>query len=408
MHCTNIKLSNNMKILFYTVAMLIGLWSCSEKTENSFQITVTNPTAMVRYNEPVEIKLSKLNLSAEQLQGVFYLICDGEVCSFQIDDFDKDSTPDEFSFLCNLNANESKKYYLKVIQFEVQEQISFEDKTWAQLMLKEDMKLQDSLTAQGGNLYKQCYHHGPAFENREIAYRIYFDRRMSIDVYGKKQDKLELKQTHWYSDSIQRQNGFGKDILWVGKTVSLGAVRGWNGQKTLFAKDVESRTAKVIAHGPIRTIVEMETEGWKYESKVVDMTSKFTLYAGHHDFEHELSISQNSIALCTGLMKKDSAVYIHGNGYDGLWGFNLAESGDAIADTFGLGVVIPEKYIAKKAEDELNHLHLLNTNKHQVFKWYGVAFWEQEQEGINNKNDFFTYLNELKYRIDNPVEVKIN
>ena len=42
------------------------------------------------------------------------------------------------------------------------------------------------------------YHHGPAFESELVAFRAYMDNRQSIDLYGKKYQRLELAETNFY------------------------------------------------------------------------------------------------------------------------------------------------------------------------------------------------------------------
>ncbi len=394
---------NNLKILAFIWLGL--LMACDNSNTHRFTIEVKNPTSEVRKNEPIEINLSELHLTGNEPSIVFKLTLDGKAIPFQVDKYSDTDTLGQLAFLCNLLPNESLLFDLEFTPRANAEQISFEDKTWAQLMLKENMVLQKSLSKDGGDLYKACFHHGPAFENNEIAYRVYFDKRMSIDVYGKKQNVMELRQTNWYSDSIQRKNNFGKDILWVGKTISVGAVRGWNGTKATYINPVGTRTASILAYGPIRTVVKMESTDWDINQKKVNIASVFTLYAGHHEFRHQLKISADSIPLCTGLMKKEGAIYYHEKGIEGLWGYNIAENTDAVADTFGLGVIVPEQYIVEKASDELNYLEILNSDAYQSFEWYGLAVWNQEENGINNENQFFSYLKELKFRIDNPVQV---
>lgn len=89
------------------------------------------------------------------------------------------------------------------------------------------------------NPYWSLHHHGAAFENDMVAYRIYFDHRQTVDIYGKYNKGLELKQTQFYPDENQKKAGFGDDVLWVGSTLGLGTLRGWDGSKPTMLTDVE-------------------------------------------------------------------------------------------------------------------------------------------------------------------------
>ncbi len=49
------------------------------------------------------------------------------------------------------------------------------------------------LASEKDDMYRKLHHHGPAFESEYAAYRIYFDKKQSVDTYGKKQPRLELR-----------------------------------------------------------------------------------------------------------------------------------------------------------------------------------------------------------------------
>ena len=398
----------NRKKSTFIICILLAIlfFSCNNKVQN-YNLLVENPSDFLRENEAVVIKISDLGVKPDSIKGGFFVFQNHLEIPCQVDDLDGDGLVDELTFLCNLKPQEKRLFEIVYAKKEKQPAGKWENKTHAQLMLKDDMKLRESLTAAGGDLYQQCFHHGPAFENEKITYRVYFDQRMSIDVYGKKHNQLELQKTNWYSDSTQRENGFGKDILWVGKTASIGAVRGWDGKKSTLIKPVESRTAKVVAAGPVRTIVEMNSNNWENNGKTTDLISRFTLYSGHREFIHEVFCSEKYVQLCTGLMKKENSTYYHNNQTEGLWGYNLAEATDLVADTFGVGIVVPENYIVKTAEDELNNLFILNTNDFAHLKWYGVAVWEKEKNGFTTSQEFFAWLDVLKAKINSPVKITV-
>lgn len=392
--------------IIFCAALAMLVLGCRNNVQ-TYHLLVENPSDFSRENEAVVVQIADLGVNPDSINGQFSVFQNNFEIPFQVDDLNGDGRVDELSFLCNLKPDEKATFEIRYAEKEKQHAVKFENRTHAQLMLKNDMKLQQSLTAAGGDLYQQCFHHGPAFENEKIAYRIYFDHRMSVDVYGKKQNQLELEKTNWYSDSTQRENGFGKDILWVGKTASIGAVRSWGGEKSSLLKPVESRTAKVVAAGPVRAIVEMNSTGWENNGKKMGLISRFTLYSGHREFIHEVFCTEKSVPLCTGLMKKENSTYYHNNQIEGLWGYNIAETTDLVADTFGVGIVIPEKYLVKTVEDELNNLFVLNTSNFEHLKWYGVAVWEKEENGFKTATEFFAWLNTLKVKINNPLTISI-
>jgi len=92
--------------------------------------------------------------------------------------------------------------------------------------------------------YNALHHHGIAFESALIGYRIYFDNKSTIDVYGKKKQQLELAATGWYPTDDQAAVGYGDDILRVFGSVGVGTVKGWNGKKVVHIEKFDKRTQK--------------------------------------------------------------------------------------------------------------------------------------------------------------------
>ncbi|MFR5937228.1 MAG: DUF4861 family protein [Alistipes shahii] len=60
-----------------------------------------------------------------------------------------------------------------------------------------------------------------------------------------------------------------------------------------------------MADGPIRTVVEMRVEGWRYGGREITMTSRYILYAGHGDVQVENRIEGDfrGLVFTTGVMK---------------------------------------------------------------------------------------------------------
>ena len=79
--------------------------------------------------------------------------------------------------------------------------------------------------------------------------------------------------------------GYGHDNLRVFGSVGVGTLKGWDAEKRkmVHITDFKRREARILADGPIRTVVEMRVEGWRYGGREITMTSRYILYAGHGD-----------------------------------------------------------------------------------------------------------------------------
>lgn len=116
-------------------------------------------------------------------------------------------------------------------------------------------------------------HHGPAVENQFMALRIYFDRRAAIDVYSKSGllDN-ELGRWKWYpSPEQQASEGAGCDEYYVGKTVGLGGIQLWDGEKPVPLLTGKGRRA-LAGRTEKGAFMEMISYGVPYQADSVDVS----------------------------------------------------------------------------------------------------------------------------------------
>ena len=95
------------------------------------------------------------------------------------------------------------------------------------------------------DVYHSLHHHGVAVESELMAYRIYFDKKQTIDPYCKRKPQLELAQSHWYPNDSLLEAGYGDDILRVSGTVGVGSVKYWDG-KMRHIEHVEQRSQRIL------------------------------------------------------------------------------------------------------------------------------------------------------------------
>lgn len=292
---------------------------------------------------------------------------DGREVPCQLDDLDRDGRYDELAFLArrddrrqtalvSLYTHAQQPLYNKVAH------TSHPARTYAQLMLRNpkvkqanrhDIYLTEiAFDRSTPDPYHVMHHHGVAFENELVAMRIYMDQRQTVDLYGKRRKGLELRQTQFYTTDEQRTEGYGDDVLWVGNTFGLGALRGWNGTQPTMVADVDQRLQRIVAQGPVRTIVEVEDRGWTVQpgEEPVDMTLRYTLYAGHRDVEVEATFSRDMTGhlFSTGVINVKGSEEIRlGQGLRGCWGTDYPSTDTTrwSPETVGLAIAIPREYI---------------------------------------------------------------
>lgn len=250
-----------------------------------------------------------------------------------------------------------------------------------------------------------------------VAYRIYFDHRQTVDIYGKYKKQLELKQTQFYPDKAQKAAQYGDDVLWVGSTLGLGTLRGWDGHNPTMLTDVDKRSQRIISRGPIRTIVEVKDKGWTPQSirpdmTPIDMTTLYTLYAGRRECSVDVKFNKpaGDYMLSTGFINvKNSTEYSDKKGLRGCWGTDWPVSAkDSVGhkrETVGLGIYIPEKYIvSEEPANKDNYGYVINTTTDELH--YKITFCsDNETFGYHSDKEWFDFLKEWKDDLSHPVTI---
>ena len=308
---------------------LVSLMALTAQAQANFNVTVTNPSKMVKTDQPVVIDLSKLGSIGEIQRAV--VTVDGKEIPSQLDDTNRDCTNDELCFLLDLGKKETKNCQVQL--FTEGEQAQYPARTFAELCLpsknkklaknRQDIYLRSiSFDKKTKDVYHYVHSHGVCFESELVAMRIYFDQRQTIDLYGKINKGLVIYDTQFYPSEEQLQAGSGDDCLWVGNTYGLGALRGWDGKNQLHLTDVKYQEQRVISEGPLRAIVEVVDNGWVPAPglKPLNATIRYTIYAGHRDFDVDVFFSKDAsdYQFATGLINvKGSSEFADGKGLRG-------------------------------------------------------------------------------------------
>lgn len=290
-----------------------------------------------------------------------------------------------------------------------------------------------SLTVSGKvDVYNSLHHHGPAFESELVGYRIYFDHRQTVDIYGKRHKGLELNHTQFYPTAGDLAAGYGDDVLWAGTTVSVGSLRGFAEGQPTFIEPVERRTERIVEYGPDKAVIEVDVEGWQYHGQRINMTQRYTLYAEHRDVRVDVTFSGIDAVpppFCTGVLKFAGGMEL--TDHDGLcatWGSNWAYGPKDTLDvsrkaTVGVAVCIPPRYVAGEPANKDNILYLLSpappeadrdTKAKRAYATaptpadytitYYLAFCSaaEEWEGsFHNADEWFTWVKQWKKEILN-------
>ena len=390
--------------------LLLMALTLGVQAQQTFTVSVTNPLTTARTDQPVIISLTPFG----DIRSALVTTC-GQEIPCQLDDLDQDDTFDELCFLADLNGDETKLYEVTLLS--EGEPRTYPARVYTDMLLRNDKVKEknkhnnfiESITARGdcADSYHIQHHHGVEFESELNGIRIYFDKRQTLDLYGKFQKRLELQATQFYTSKEQKAEGYGDDVLWVGNTFGLGAFRGWDGQQPTMIDPVRSRTQRIISYGPLRTIVELYDRGWQG----VNMTIRYTQYAGHRDTDVDVFFNKNvsDRLFSTGVINvKGSVEFSDHKGLRACWGTDYPSS-DTInwkRETVGLAVCIPQKYIrSEEPANKDNYAFVVATPDNHIA--YKVIYTSaNETFGYHSSQEWFEFLKEWKKEVLKPIQVK--
>lgn len=402
-----------------TVILAFLLFSvCSSLSAQQKRVVtaiVTNPMRVDREDEPVVIKLKNKDRRFIARSAVV-TYNDVEV-PCQIDDLDGDGLPDELVFLSSVDKGASLEYTITFSDMEPQKK--YAARSYADILLDDKRQRYPHLTAieapGKSDIFSDLYHHGVAFESDVTAYRIYFDRRQNIDIYGKRIKRLELADTHFYTTPQQLEEGYGNDVLWAGNAIGCGTLKLWDGERPNDWDEVTTRGQRIVTKGPIRSIVEVTDFGF---NGGMNATTRYTLYAGHREVLIETTLNQPlpSAMFCTGVQKIGTDPYTLINPKEGIcasWGMDFPEQSSQQMmltyppETVGLAVYVPKEYVMGFRETTLNCLFVIGKLKKPSFHYYAMFCARKEVGGFQSKDDWFSCLKDWKKNLEHPLKVKL-
>ena len=399
--------------LFATAFLAMSAVSCQSIQEKELTLTVSNSWEEAKQNEPIVLNLEEVN-PGFNVQSVVVKEGATEIPS-QLDDLNGDGKNDEVAFLLDMPAK-SKRNITVSLSAEKSDK-TYPAQVYAQMMLSDKKKKYpkiQSLTVPGeSDVYNCLHHHGPAFESELVAYRIYFDKRQTVDIYGKSRKGFELAETLFYPTDEHKAQGYGDDVLWVGSTCGAGTLKGWEDGKPAHIIPA-LRTECIRAYGPLRTVVDIIDTDWDYQGKTITMTTRYILYGGHRDARVEVSFAKplEDETFCTGVINvKNSEHFSDHNGLIGCWGTDWpAGANDTIGrklETVGLAVCIPNKNVKKEQPVTENLLYTVGAQGEQGFT-YHISFASlRETFGFKNAQEWFAYMKQWKQELEHPCEVII-
>jgi unsaturated chondroitin disaccharide hydrolase len=384
-----------MRILLSFVLLLAAPatgWASSHL--KGIKLAITNPGDESRKAEPIVVPMAALRKIAPGMRAGQLIVTatnaateaeDAESVETtelfsQVDDLDGDNQADELAFQIDLQPHQTR---IVTVSFGDPDRIF---RLRSQYPLRTDALFATKIEGLG-------------WESEQNAWRIYFDRRNAIDLYGKRRPSLLLKMFATPEYDYHSESPDGRDIYKVGRALGIGSVGAWIDGKMVGVADVSARKWRIISSGPVRAIVELTYDDWDIGGRKIGLRSRITQWAGDRGFTHSISASAAAgITFVTGLPAKPKAPLVQSSPNSTVtWMASYGEQAvlpgaTATEETPGqqLGLVVMTGSPAEFDRDERNHLIKFGL-RNDTASWYVAAAWDQEdtnhREGIAAQKD---------------------
>ncbi len=353
----------------------------------NIKVAVSNPSSTARSAADIVIPIADIRKVAPDFKTGAVIVTASDASSLdadsatlqtdelpsQVDDLNGDGKADELAFQIDLAPRQTR-----IVTISYGE----ENRIWC---LRSDYKQRTAA------LFSRKIE-GLGWESERVAFRLYFDPRNAIDIYGKRRPTLQLAMYAAPDYVYHDKSPEGRDIFKVGDAIGIGAVAVMVNGKLIKVADVKERKWRILARGPVRSIVELEYDGWNAAGRMVHLQSRITQWAGERGFEHVISADAgDNFAFVTGFPMQPGISPVNSGGglpvkWIASWGNQVVAPGATATEELrgeNLGLAVLTKAEGAKFEDDAkNHLvqfHLTNGTA----SWYAMAAWDQE--GSNRK-----------------------
>lgn len=260
------------------------------------------------------------------------------------------------------------------------------------LFLRKDSIQIDSLIPDTTDMYKKVGHHGPAIENQYMMLRLYYRDGGAIDVYNKAVPRPELAMYHWYPTKAQIAAGAGCDEYRVGKSVGLGGIALWDGEKEVKLVATKARNAYVNRYDNM-SVIRMDHEGVPYKDTLVNIIVRIFMFNDYREAVIEAEcVCGGPVQFVTGVnYHKGQQIFLE-RGRIGVWGIHPADIVENPLPIGGGMIYDPEQWSFVVRTDDFLRTISEPTDKVTTIV---VAASSRENE-LNDEQKFFKYLHKAQ------------
>jgi Domain of unknown function (DUF4861) len=413
---------NKILVLIFVISTIWAQNNSDKKCFNEINISVKNTTNIERIDNLISVRIEDLKSINDKFnKEAFIIYQNNEEVPSQLYNNGFECS---IVFVSNFNSNETKIFSVKYLEAGKLKR-DYTSRTYAEIAMKFDAVFKDKkFTSDHFENFKKVVvpkihtdhdalfkYEGPGWESEKVGYRFYLDWRNATDIFGKKTNQLILDQVGTNDviakdDSYHEMQDWGMDIFKVGKTLGIGSIGMMDGDKIEMVSKTDKVKSEISFNGPILSEVKTNYDNWLVDQVKYDLVSKYSIAAGSRITNSNLTIYGDATNITTGLAKHENTEFLKSNS-DVDWQYIALYGKQTLADD-NLGIVLFYKKSAliTQGENELNYFVSLKPKNRKV-EYAFAAAWEQELDGIKNKAEFESYINNEIIKLNNPLIIEL-
>ena len=191
---------------------------------------------------------------------------------------------------------------------------------------------------------------GPMWENENVAFRLYFDERNGIDIFGKRTEAMVLDSVG-INENYHELQRWGMDVLKVGNSLGAGSIGLMIGDEVYRLGDAAKEHFRILEETGDRSSFLLEYRGWEVADRTLDLDWEISIESGTWGYESKVTINglQGDEELLTGIVNLHSdTVYIEQHNDRFIMYTHGVQA--ELDNTLGMAVSAPESEVLGSGE----------------------------------------------------------
>jgi len=130
---------------------------------------------------------------------------------------------------------------------------------------------------------------GPAWENENIGFRMYWDERNGIDIHGKKVRDLVLDTVGLDRNDYHKMSDWGMDVLKVKNSLGAGSIALMIDGKIHRIGDATEERVMITEETAVRSAFHLDYDGLAIAGRIIDLDWDISIEAGTHGYESSIT-----------------------------------------------------------------------------------------------------------------------